>query len=100
MAQLATVATIQAAEIGKQFNFTQNSSGPNFTGSIVELLVSNSAGIVSIYTCDVSSGSPIYTTTGAEFANAGSYVIQLKYTHDGEVYYSPEGKVVVLANLS
>jgi hypothetical protein len=36
---------------------------------------------VNTYTCDVSSGSPVYTTTGVEFPNAGTnYVIQLKYS--------------------
>jgi hypothetical protein len=99
MAQLVTVATLQTAEVGKQLKFTQNSLGPNFTGSTVELIVSN-AGVVNTYTCDVSSGSPVYTTTGVEFPNAGTnYVIQLKYSLNSEIYYSAEGKVVVLPNL-
>ena len=99
MAQLATVATVQCAEVGKQFNFLQNSSGPNFTGSTVDLLVLNSSGVLNTFQCDISTGTPVRVSSGLEFPVAGSYIVQLKYTNGGEVYYSSEAKIVALSNL-
>lgn len=96
------IATIQAAEVGKQINFTQNSNGPSFTGATCKLIVTNPSGKTNSYDCsiDPTDKFPLLVTTGLEFPTAGKYQIQLKYLLNGEVYFSPVQTISVLPNLA
>lgn len=93
------IATLQAAEIGRQLVFTQ-ASPPNYTGATVKLLVTPPGSTTATqYTCAIVSNNPVYTTLGTEFPTPGKYSVQLEMTATGEKYYSPSATVSVLANL-
>jgi hypothetical protein len=99
---ITIAATLQAADVGKQIQFTQLAGSVNFTGATVTLYVLNiTTSTTTSYTCgiDPTNSFPVYTTVGTEFPTAGKYQLQLVYTNGGEVYHADVVTIQVQANL-
>lgn len=100
MAALSTIATVQAAAVGRSYNFKQPTNGDSLTGWTCRLDITHPVTkLTASHNLTVADDGSFCTlsTSGLEFPIAGKYTVQIWYSQGGGAEAIPSAQAYIIA---